>query len=175
MAKSNFLNYLDKNGLRYIVTRHSPAYTAQETAEAAHVHGATLAKSVLVSIDNDELAMVVMPAPCRLDLEGFREIIGASDVVIVQEQKLKSLFPDCALGAMPPFGNLYGIKVFVAGAFDEDKDIVFNAATHSELVHMNYTDFLKLAEPTVLAEGFIKPGTTPPRMSKKAKHFPNLH
>lgn len=141
---------LDKENVRYITIGHSPAFTAQEIAERAHVPGKELAKPVIVRID-DELAMVVVPASEHVRLEHLREMLGAERVELAHEYEFKDAFPDCEVGAMPPFGNLYGMKVFVSQTLREDDEIFFNAGSHSELMRVPYAEFERLVEPTPLA------------------------
>lgn len=140
---------LDKEKVRYITIGHSPAFTAQEIAERAHVPGKELAKTVIVKID-DELTMVVVPASEHVGLEHLRKALGADSVELANEYEFKDKFPDCEVGAMPPFGNLYGMKVFVSQTLREDDEIFFNAGSHSELMRVPYAEFERLVEPTPL-------------------------
>jgi Ala-tRNA(Pro) deacylase len=141
--------FLDKHDVRYLTIRHSPAFTAQEIAASAHIPGREMAKTVILSIDG-ELAMAVLPAPLHVDLDELRRTLGASSVELANEAEFKDRFPDCELGAMPPFGNLYGMKVFVAAALAEDEQIAFNACSHTELIRMPYAAFVRLVNPVVL-------------------------
>jgi Ala-tRNA(Pro) deacylase len=141
--------YLDENDVRYVVLDHSRAFTAQEVAASAHVPGKELAKTVMVRIDED-LAMAVLPASYKVDFELLREAAGAARVELAEEAEFSGLFPDCEIGAMPPFGNLYGMKVYVAESLAEDEEIVFNGCSHTQLVRMAYADFERLVKPTVL-------------------------
>jgi len=150
MIVKKLKEFLDKNGVHYEVIRHPTSYTAQETAEAAHISGTKIAKTVIVNIDGD-LAMVVVPANQKVILQGLREITGADDVRFAQEDDFESLFPGCETGAMPPFGNLYGMDVFVSPTLAQQEEIVFNAGTHRDLVKMSYRDFERLVEPQVLS------------------------
>jgi Ala-tRNA(Pro) deacylase len=92
-----------------------------------------------------------MPASENVELDRLKAAIGAGDVDIASEDEFKDLFPDCETGAMPPFGNLYGVKVFVSQDLREDEEIAFNAGSHSELVKLAYSDFERLVHPTPLA------------------------
>ena len=149
MPFSKVRTYLDGLHVKYVVIGHSPAYTALETAHLAHISGQELAKTVLVKVDGG-VAMAILPASCQIDFELFRRSIGARSVELATEAELRDLFPDCELGAMPPFGNLYGLPVFVAERLTERDDIAFNAGSHSVLFQMAYADFARLARPTVV-------------------------
>ncbi len=140
--------FLDSHAVRYFVVSHSPAYTAQEIAAAAHVPGKELAKSVIVTID-DSMAMVVLPASRQLDFELLRELTGTRSVELASEKEFAGLFPECEIGAMPPFGNLYGMPVYVSEELEEDDEIAFNAGAHTELLRLSYDDFKRLVRPTV--------------------------
>ena len=141
--------FLDSHGVKYFVVSHSPAYTAQEIAAAAHVPGKELAKTVMVSIEG-KLAMAVLPASRQLDLERLGDFVGTRDVELAGEQEFAVLFLECEIGAMPPFGNLYGLDVYVAEELEEDDDIAFNAGFHTELVRLAYHDFKRLVNPMVV-------------------------
>lgn len=148
MPSTKLKRFLDENQVRYVSIRHSPAFTAQETAASAHIPGRELAKTVMVKIDGT-MAMAVLAAPNRLDLELLRRAAGARSVKLAGEKEFSSEFPDCEPGAMPPFGNLYGLRVYVDQALAEDRQIAFNAGSHAELIQMDYQQFEQLAEPVV--------------------------
>jgi Ala-tRNA(Pro) deacylase len=140
--------YLDEHNIKYTSITHSRAYTAQEVAATMHVPGKELAKTVIVNIDG-RLAMAVLPAPHRIDLEQLRDAAGAQRVELASEEEFSSRFPDCEIGAMPPFGNLYGLPVYVTESLTQDEDIVFNAGTHVDAIRMRYADFARLVNPIV--------------------------
>ena len=150
MPTQKLKDYLDQHGIQYVTISHSPAYTAQRIAELTHIPGRELAKTVIVKID-DKFAMAVLPASLRIDLRHLQESIGADEVTLSSETEFKELFPDCEVGAMPPFGNLYDMGVYVAEQLTEDDEIAFNSGTHSELVKMSYHDFANLVTPQVVA------------------------
>jgi Ala-tRNA(Pro) deacylase len=104
---------------------------------------------VIVKIDG-RMAMAVLPASYRVDFDLLKEAAGASSIELASEEEFKDLFPDCEIGAMPPFGNLYGMDVFVAASLAEDADIAFNAGSHSELIRLSYKDFERLVGPKVV-------------------------
>jgi Ala-tRNA(Pro) deacylase len=142
--------FLDGRGIRYVTVRHSPAFTSQEVAASAHISGYEIAKTVMVKVDG-KLAMAVLPAPLHVDLRHLRELVGADHVELASEGEFKALFPECELGAMPPFGSLYGMETYVAERLTKDEYIAFNAGTHTELYRMRYRDFEQLVAPKVLA------------------------
>ncbi len=148
MPSTKLKRFLDENQVRYVSIRHSPAFTAQETAASAHIPGRELAKTVMVKIDGT-MAMAVLAAPNRLDLELLRRAAGARSVALADEKEFSSEFPDCEPGAMPPFGNLYGLRVYIDQTLAEDRQIAFNAGSHAELIQMDYQQFEQLAEPVV--------------------------
>jgi len=140
---------LDEESVKYVVISHSPAYTAQEIAALAHVPGRELAKTVMVKED-EELRMAVLPASFQVDLQRLQQNVRAGTVELADEVDFRERFPDCEVGAMPPFGNLYGLRVYVDRKLAEDDEIAFNAGNHKELVRMAYKDFQRLAKPDVV-------------------------
>jgi len=149
MPSRKLKEFLDSEAVRYIKITHSPAYTAQEIAASAHIPGKELAKTIIVFIDG-KMAMAVLPANYSIDFDHFRKTIGANRIELASEGQFKDVFPDCELGAMPPFGNLYGMEVYADQHLVEDKEIAFNAGAHSELFKMSYADFARLAKPKVV-------------------------
>ena len=145
--------YLDGNKIKYVTISHSSAYTAQEIAASAHVPGKKLAKTVLIKIDG-KMAMAVLPASDKVDFDLLKETIGNENIRLAYEQEFMDKFPDCEIGAMPPFGNLYGMNIYVAKSLTEDEEIAFNACSHSELIKMSYKDFEKLVKPIILDFSF---------------------
>ncbi len=148
MAATKLKEFLDKNKIRYVTITHSPAYTSQKTAASAHVSGKELAKTVIVKVDG-ELAMAVLPGSSQIDFDLLKEAVGASKVALASEDDFRDRFPDCEVGAMPPFGNLYDMQVYVAEALSQDQEIAFNAGSHTELIKLSYEDFARLVKPTV--------------------------
>jgi Ala-tRNA(Pro) deacylase len=141
--------FLDSHNVKYHSISHSETYTAQEIAASAHIPGKELAKTVMVKIDG-KMAMAVLPASYRVDFDLLKEAAGASRAELASEREFKDLFPGCDIGAMPPFGNLYGVEVFVAESLAEDEEIAFNAGSHTELIRLSYKDFEGLVHPKVL-------------------------
>ncbi len=140
--------FLDTNGVKYVTIMHSPAYTAQEIAASAHIPGKELAKTVMIKLDG-KMAMAVLTASARVDLERLRQAAGVAKAEIAGEQEFKDRFPECDVGAMPPFGNLYELPVFADKALSEDREIVFNAGSHKELIRLAYQDFERLVRPKI--------------------------
>ncbi len=140
--------FLDENLVKYIVITHSKAYTSQGIAACAHISGNELAKTVMLKKDG-ELCMAVLPASKQVNLAVFAKLTNSRDVCLASERDFKDSFPDCEVGAMPPFGNLYGLRVFVDESLTRDKEIAFNAGSHLELIQLAYSDFERLAEPTI--------------------------
>lgn len=141
--------YLDQHDVKYVSIRHSPAYTAAGVAVSAHVSGRDFAKTLVVRIAGQS-AMVVLPATRRLLLQDLREMLETNEVRLATEPELRAMFPDCEVGAMPPFGNLYGMKVYVAPSIAHEEEIAFNAGTHTEVIKMAYVDFDQLVKPLVI-------------------------
>ena len=148
MPMQRLRQYLEENHISYELIPHPETPTAQQTAAAAHVPGKELAKTVIVAIDG-RFAMVVLPAPDELDLDKLKKVVGTNDVWLASEDDFQNIFGDCELGAMPPFGNLYDVPVFVDEHLREDARIAFNAGNHRELIRMPYADFERLVHPVV--------------------------
>jgi Ala-tRNA(Pro) deacylase len=141
--------YLEENNVPYQVILHEEVYTAQELAQALHTPGRELVKVVVVKAD-EQYRMTVLSASKKIDLSKLRSLLKAATVSIVAEQELKALFPEAEIGAMPPFGNLYAMEVFVDKDLAGDEYITFNAGTHYEAVRMRYADYARLALPRVV-------------------------
>jgi len=149
MPLSKLREFLDENRIKYLVISHSVAYTAQGVAALTHTPGRELAKTVIIKIDG-RLAMAVVPASYRVDLDKLRNHLQGAQVELATEAQFRDRFPDCETGAMPPFGNLYGMDVFADDSLARDKEIAFNAGSHRELVRMSFSDFRDLAKPALL-------------------------
>jgi Ala-tRNA(Pro) deacylase len=148
MPVEKLKTFLNQNGVRYVTIKHSSAYTSQEIAASAHVSGREFAKTVMIRID-DKMAMAVLPASYQIDFGLLREIFRDKTVTLATEAQFRDSFPDCDPGAMPPFGNLYGMEVFVAETLTVDKEIAFNAGSHSEIIRLSYEDYARLVKPKV--------------------------
>jgi len=146
MPQTSLTEYLDKHGVRYSVVTHSPAFTAQGVAALSHTPGRNLAKSVVVKLDG-KMALVVLPASFQIDLDLLRKATKATLVELASEREFKDRFPECETGAMPPFGNLYGLDVIADEMLANDTEIAFNACSHRDLIRLPWRDFERLAEP----------------------------
>ena len=149
MPATKLKAFLDDNHVKYVTITHSQAYAAHEIAASAHIPAKELAKTTVLKVDG-KLTMAVLLASHKVDLDQLREVLGAGKVVLATEHEFKDTFPGCALGAMPPFGNLYGLEVLVAERLTQDKEIAFNAGTHTELIKLAYEDYEKLIHPRIL-------------------------
>jgi len=149
MPLKKLKEFLDNNKVKYVKIDHSVAYTAQEVAESAHISAKTLAKVVIVKLDGKN-CMVVVPAHMKVDLDALKSELGVSDVTLANESEFKSQFPGCDIGAMPPFGNLFDMNVYVSSEIAEQENIAFNAGSHSELLQLAYKDFDNLVSPNIV-------------------------
>jgi Ala-tRNA(Pro) deacylase len=147
--------YLRERQVGYQIQHHPLAYTAQQIAECEHVSGKKVAKSVAVVADGST-ALLVLPASHHVDLSKVRDVLNARDVHLVSEEGLINIFPDCEVGAMPPFGNLYNLPVYVEQSLTRQESIVFPIGTHTETMSLHYADFARLVQPTV-ANFALKP------------------
>ena len=148
MPVKKLKDLLEKENIKYVSIRHSTSFTAQEIAAATHIPGKEMAKTVMVKLDG-KMAMAVLPASYEVDFKKLRGLAGVANAELAAEEEFKYMFPDCDIGAMPPFGNLYGMDVFAAIPLTEDDEIAFNAGSHSELIRLPYQDFERLVRPRV--------------------------
>ncbi len=142
--------FLDREGVKYVSIVHSPAYTAQEVAASAHITGKEMAKTVIVELDG-QMAMAVLPANRKIVLQDLREITGSDQVKFASEEEFRQNFPDCETGAMPPFGNLYGMEVFMAESLGGNEELAFNAGSHTEIIRIPFADFERLVQPKIVS------------------------
>jgi len=149
MPVKRLKKFLDENHVRYVTIKHSTAYTSSEAAQSAHISGRDLAKTVVVNFDG-KMGLVVLPSSGQINWDKLKQETGFKEVALAKEDEFKKKFPDCEIGAMPPFGNLYGMNVYVAQSLESYEDIAFNAGTHKELIMMAYTDFDSLVEPAMI-------------------------
>jgi Ala-tRNA(Pro) deacylase len=156
MILKKLVEFLDTNAVKYTILSHSLSYTALEVAHSVHIPGKEIAKSVIVWMDGT-MAMVVLPGSNLINFNALREEIGAKNLELATESEFSSRFPECETGAMPPFGNLFGMPVIAATALAEDDEIAFNAGSHHELVRMNYADYITLVKP-MMASFTLKKG-----------------
>ena len=141
------IDCLNESKVRYEILHHPEAVTAQRIAQAEHVKGRYHAKVVMIKSGEQRL-MAVLPADHQIDLEKVGKVIGKT-ASLDSEKEFKSLFPDCAIGAMPPFGNLYGLPTYVDKSLAAQDYIVFEAGTHSDAIKLSYRDYEKIVKPQV--------------------------
>lgn len=151
MLPSDLKNYLDEHQVRYEEIPHEQTFTAPETAQSTHIPGRKLAKVVMVKLD-DELAMTVLPSNKHVDLELLRKVTRAENVSLAHENEFNKEFPDCELGAMPPFGERYHMDVFLSDSLAQNDWLAFPCGSHTDVVKMSSRDFLKLVHPEILPE-----------------------
>jgi Ala-tRNA(Pro) deacylase len=147
-CKERLEHYLQEQRVPYEVQEHPIAYTAQDVAYREHIPGKLVAKVVMIYADG-KMVMLVLPAPSRVDFARVKHLLGTEQVRLADEVELGLAFPDCEVGAMPPFGNLYQMPVYVDSSLAEDETIVFPVGTHTETMRLNYADFERLVNPTL--------------------------
>jgi len=140
---------LDENEIKYISIMHSIAFTAVDIAKSVNIHSRELAKTVILDVDG-ELAMAVVPANYKVNLDILRQTLNTNNIQLAEEASFSHHFQDCEVGAMPPFGSLYGMNVYVAESLSEDEKIAFNAGSHLEVIQMSYKDYEALAKPSFI-------------------------
>ncbi len=161
--------FLEEADVEYMCLTHPPAFTAQELAHHVKIAGDKVIKTVIIELDG-KMAMLVMPATWRVRWDSLSRILDTDFVDLAGEQAFQDRFPDCEVGAMPPFGNLFGMTVYCAEPLTEQPELAFAAGTHTETLHMKTRDFLNLVQPMVLNRGFIKPGARKPAWLVKTRH-----
>jgi Ala-tRNA(Pro) deacylase len=149
MIAERVKRFLEEAGTHYDALSHPEAFTAQEVAEASRVSGQRLAKVLVAKVHDGGYLMVVLPAPCRIDLAALRDAAGIRQLSLAGEAELSMLFPDCDLGTMPPFGALYDLPVYVDACFPRAGEFFFQAGDHREIVRIRYEDFERLARPII--------------------------
>jgi len=143
------IDFLDKSGVKYEVTEHKPAFTAQRVAAAEHEPGKYVAKPVVIRAD-DKYLMCVLAACYKIDLGALKKQLGAKKVELAEEKDMGKIFGDCELGAEPPFGNLYDLPTIMDKALEADDHITFQAGSHDKAIRMSMADYVKLVKPRVL-------------------------
>jgi Ala-tRNA(Pro) deacylase len=143
------IEFLDKEGVSYEETSHKPSFTAQHMAAEVHEPGRYVAKPVVVKADGENI-MCVLSACYKIDLRNLKKQLGAKSVELVEEKMMGKLFPDCELGAEPPFGNLYDMPTILDKALEQDDHIMFQAGSHEKAIRMSMDDYRKLVAPKVL-------------------------
>ncbi len=148
MSMKEVEEFLRTSNVKYRTVRHARAYSSQEIAEAAHVPARRLAKVTMIRL-GDRIAMAVLPANEMVDVVSLGKLAGVDRVEIATERDFQNRFPDCEVGAMPPFGHLWGMPVFVSDTFRRSDDIAFEAGSHTELLEMPYEEYERLEQPKV--------------------------
>jgi Ala-tRNA(Pro) deacylase len=146
---TRIVDFLDSHNVQYATVVHPEVYSAHQVASAAHIPVREVAKTVMIKVDGD-LAMAVLPASRDVDLEVLEAVLDADRVRLAGESEFRRRFPDCETGAMPPFGNLYGMNVYVDESLTKDDQIVFEAGSHHEAIRLAFADFARLVRPTIL-------------------------
>jgi len=164
-------DFLDEASVEYMCLTHPPAFTAKELAHHVKIGGDKVVKTVIIELDG-KMAMLVMPATWRVRWESLSRILDTDFVDLADEQTFQDRFPECEVGAMPPFGNLFGMTVYCAESLTEQPELAFAAGSHTETLHMKTQDFLNLVQPMVLNRGFNKPGTQKPAWLMKSSRQP---
>ncbi|HZI10668.1 MAG TPA: YbaK/EbsC family protein [Myxococcus sp.] len=150
-------HYLREQHVPFLRHWHPRAVTAQELAQALHVTGYRVAKSVIVLAD-EQLCICVLPATETLDLEKVRETLDVREVRLATEQEFADRFPECELGAEPPFGHLYGLPVLMDASLGEAEELLLRAGSHEEALEVRAEDFLDLESPRRAAITAERPG-----------------
>lgn len=151
MPAQRLKQYLDQQGVKYRVITHSPAFTAQDLAESAHIPGSVMAKVVIVTLD-DLMTMIVVPAPKRIHPDSLAQALSAKEVTLLHENDFREQFPDCEVGALPPFGNLYHMPVYIDTELAHQEEIVFSAGSYRELFSLPTKDYLRLVQPKTFTD-----------------------
>src|SRR5699024_5530064 len=146
MPLRRLIDYLDEQGKKYVIIKHSPAFTAQEVAASAHIPGKEMVKTVIIKVDG-EMKMVVLPSTHNVDFNDIKETLGVKCVDLATEKEFEALIPYSKLGAIPPFSQFYDIDTLAGEVLAENDEITFNASTHQELVQIVYEDYTELGEP----------------------------
>ncbi|MHC5062337.1 MAG: aminoacyl-tRNA deacylase [Planctomycetota bacterium] len=143
------LDFLDKSGVKYEITEHKPAFTAQHVAAVEHESGKFVAKPVVVKVDG-KFVMCVLPACYKIDLKALKKQMKAKKAELAAEEEMGELFGDCELGAEPPFGNLYDMPTVIDKTIEDDDHILFQAGSHEKAIRMSMADYVKLVAPDVM-------------------------
>jgi Ala-tRNA(Pro) deacylase len=149
VSSKQLKEYLTEENVKFKTINHTTAFTAQQTAQSAHISGHEMAKTIIVKIDGEK-AMAVLPATEQIDLDLLRQATKAKEVSFATESEFMPLFSECEIGAMPPFGNLYHMDVYVEEDLSNNSMIAFNACSHNELIEMSYKDYTRIVKPKVV-------------------------
>jgi Ala-tRNA(Pro) deacylase len=141
--------YLREHQVPYLLQHHAQAFSAQKIAESEHIPGKMVAKTVIILAD-DQLIALVLPASYQADLNKVQAILGAREIRLAHESEFANVFTDCEVGTMPPFGNLYGILVYVDKNLTEEETMVFPVGTYTDTMSLKYSDFERVVQPKVI-------------------------
>ncbi len=147
--KKRIISFLKENGVKFTLSKHTKAYTAQKVAANAHISGKNFVKTIVVKIDG-KMALAVLPANDRIGFHEFARQLHARKVKLASEDEFRKQFPDCETGGMPPFGNLYNMDTYISSDLVENDEIAFNACNHINVILMKFEDYNKLASPVVV-------------------------
>jgi Ala-tRNA(Pro) deacylase len=147
-CKERLEGYLREQGVPFQIQQHKTAFTAQEVADTEHIPGKMVAKVVVVFADN-RMVLLVLPAPAMVDFSRAEQVVGTARLRLADENEFAAAFADCEVGAMPPFGNLYGLPVYVDESLATNETIVFPVGTHTETMSVKFPDFTRLVQPTI--------------------------
>ncbi len=153
--------FLDSHQVAYRCVTHPPGFTAQSLAHHCQVPGDQVAKTVIIELDGT-MAMLVLPASFRIRWDRLMDVLDTDFVELADEEDFKDRFPDCEVGAMPPFGNLFDMQVFCSETLTQQPEITFAAGSHTEAMQLAVKDYLRLVNPIEISQGFIRPGTKKP-------------
>ncbi len=148
MPVEKLKKFLDSNHIKYVSINHSPAYTARETAATTFIPRREFAKTIIVDLDGEKI-MAVVSASRHVDLRALQAFAEVGTARLATEEEFETLFPDCEVGAMSPFGSLYGMRVFMDRMVSEVDDICFNAGTHAQVIRIECDDYIKLEKPVI--------------------------
>ena len=137
---------LDAGGAAYEHHVHPDVFTAADTAASVHIPGSEMAKTVIVNADG-LLRMAVIPANRMVDLRHLKFITRSENIHIASEREFRNAFPDCEVGAMPPFGSIFGMPVYCDVQLEHNEFIEFNAGTHHDTIRIGFHDFRRLESP----------------------------
>lgn len=154
MPRQLLIEYLERSKANFYQQTHPVAYTAPDTAHVSHINEGNFAKVVMIKIEQ-ELAMVVLPAHYHLALDILSAVLSVDRIILASEREFSRRFPRCEIGAMPPFGHLFGLQTYMIPVFDESSLIAFNAGTHTKLIRMPYQEYLRLAYVTEIAGSVV--------------------
>jgi len=143
------VKFLDESGVKYELTQHEPAFTAQRMAAATGEPGRYVAKPVIVRVDGKNM-MCVLPASRKIDMDALKSKLGAKSVELLGEKDIGQIFGDCELGAEPPFGNLYDLPTIMDKSLEKDEHIMFQGGTHDKAIRISMADYRRLVSPKVL-------------------------